>query len=247
MGAAHLDWKIRLGAKLVAGESNPATVTTRAGGVANNIFNTLRHLGRAPEFVGLEPDASRVYLAVEGPEGNLEHGIACLESYDELNAEFLRDQAPRLANADWLIVDCNCREDLFELLPDVIDDSTKLVLVAVSPAKLPRLVPALGRANWLFCNAAEWETLLAFEWNLPADLNVVKTVGRDGVERLLGLTVTSRHPVPQSAEALTDLTGPGDSLCALVVHGLCDGLSPDRAIDLALEKLPATLSALHAN
>ncbi|MEN0087135.1 MAG: hypothetical protein AAF737_01735 [Pseudomonadota bacterium] len=207
-----MDWRVRLRGPLHEGESNPGSTDVRPGGVAHNVWHALKRLERDAELVSLEAPETRIYMAVENQDGSLAHGIACLDAYDDLDDVFLYRHIDQMSRADVLVADGNCAHKLFDVLPT----HPCMALIAVSPAKMDRMRPALAKANWLFCNRAELAQLRSDGWRPPAPLHIVETRGKDGLVLHAGDQRNSFAP-PDLRQITVDETGLGDALAACIL------------------------------
>lgn len=237
-----MDWRARLGAPLVEGESNPATTDVRPGGVAHNVWRALCHFRLDAQLVSLPGPDKRLYMALEHADGTLAHGIACLDAYEQLDAAFAAQHMDRLTSADVLVVDGNCTHDLFAALPA----HACMALVAVSPAKMQRMVSALAHAAWLFCNQAEYRQLQSLQVGLTDQLNIVETRGGDGlILHSRGKSVQFEAPKLEMPDL--DETGLGDAMAACILAHVTYEHSrnePEAAVANGLKQFPALLSDL---
>ncbi|MEO0636273.1 MAG: PfkB family carbohydrate kinase [Pseudomonadota bacterium] len=241
LGAHHMDWRVRLRGPLIRGESNPGSTQIRPGGVAHNVWRGLTAAGCQARLVSLPQPEDRLYMAVEQVDGSLAHGIACLDAYENLNADFLGRHSAQVAESKVLVVDGNCAQDLFEALPR----HTCLALVAVSPGKMARLATGLSKAHWLFCNRAELAELHRLKADLPKDLmpedlTIVETLGAEGLHLYSGGQV-HRFDAPDLPFGVPDETGLGDILAASILAQI-HKRDPVGAVATGLRNFPHLLT-----
>ncbi len=143
IGGANIDRKLRLGAALQMGSSNPATQSETPGGVARNVAENLARLGLSTQLIsalgddaagrglvaqaagcGLstqgcllatdEPTGS--YTAVLDASGEMLAGFAAMSVAARLTPEFLSRSAAQRAAARLIVADLNLPADSVALL-----------------------------------------------------------------------------------------------------------------------------------
>jgi pseudouridine kinase len=258
-GGAVKDTIFRLHGQPVAGTSNPASVSESFGGVACNVARNLATLGRRAEFITAigDDDAGRAlvreleqagvgtqfvrtvpghataqYMAVLDPAGELTLGVAAMDVLAAIEPGWLHESWP----ADgWLFCDTNLRTDvLAEAVDRARGPGTRLVVDAVSTAKVVRLPSRLHGVSLFSCNrdearawlqhngfddAGDGEQLAARLLDAGAGA-VLVTLGAGGVVAAAGDGV---HHVPAVPATLVDVTGAGDALIAAAILVLSRG------------------------
>ena len=184
-------------------------------------------------------------------EGDLVYGLACLDSYENLNGDFIRQHETTIKDADWVLVDGNCQKDAFAAWPD---GTSKVALISVSPAKMNHFLPILPKADWLFCNREEWQILQSLYEGSFNRLHILETRGSEGCLLHEPSCDSSGHihhnfaanEDAASVQATADHTGLGDCLAGLVMQHVICGFDPISSVQEALDHLPETLRAVRS-
>jgi len=185
IGAANIDIIAKSKSKIVPGDSNPADVRLKAGGVGRNIaamlamrnvevdlitavgndpFGTL--LRESCAGIGINTDAwivktntsTGVYLAALENNGELHAGFNATSAPESIRTAELAKHKKVIKEADLLIMDLNLTEKVLNLSLEHRDG--RLVMVdAVSVAKVPRIAEILERIDYLKLNRLEAEEL----------------------------------------------------------------------------------------
>ncbi|PWW04415.1 sugar/nucleoside kinase (ribokinase family) [Hoeflea marina] len=261
VGGAHIDRKGWLRAPHVPGASNPGRWEIEAGGGAFNAARNLSRLGhrvtlvsprggddngdlvaRAAEAAGVEDcpitfldRATPSYSAILEPDGNLVTALADMALYDMMPARRLISSRfrARLAATDFIICDANLPADTIAALAQgAAARRIPIAAIAISPAKVVRLIPALACLDLVCMNSAE-AAALAGAAASPADWPAL--LGGRGLRG--GLVSSGEGPAlafaarrgevvlaPPPLVDLADVTGAGDALAAGFVDGLVAGL-----------------------
>ena len=103
IGGCHWDIRLIAHQALLAGESTPVTSKMSAGGAVSNVARALRSKGHVVEIASVvgnnPPEQSRLskvitgqesgrYITVETALGELVHGLADLDIYEAMDAEW---------------------------------------------------------------------------------------------------------------------------------------------------------------
>lgn len=166
IGGANVDVKGRSLSGLMAGTSNPGTVTATAGGVARNIAATLARLGietalmahvgadgpgevvRAScaaagvdgRLIGTCDAATGIYLAILDERGELVAAISDMRAAEAMTVAHLEAHAAALQAASMLVADCNIpAESLAWLSAFAAAQGKMLVIEPVSVPKAMKL------------------------------------------------------------------------------------------------------------
>lgn len=250
-GGAHIDRRARIFGTTVPGSSNPGSWFEEAGGGGFNAARNLARLGldvrmisprggdAAGETVALAAieagliDCPFIFLDRKTPsytailenDGNLVIALADMELYRLFSPRRLQQRAMReiISASDLIVTDANLPDEtLAALVSRAADESKPVAAIAISPAKVGRLVKSLSGLTFLFMNEAEARALTgrdstdAIEW--PALLQdvglsggVITRGGQPAIAFHSGKIVTV---APPQLDALSDVTGAGDSLAA---------------------------------
>ena len=261
LGGAHIDRRGRIFGDTAPGASNPGAWFEEAGGGGLNAARNLARLGhgvrlisprggdaageavaQAAAHAGVE-DRPFVFLDRKTPsytaiierDGNLVIALADMELYKLFVPRRLAIRAVRDAfeAADLIVCDANLpAETLLAIAERAAACGKPLAAIAISPAKVVRLRPALARIDYLFLNQAEAAALTGARSDEPLQWlaalralglkGAVLTRGREEILAFSGAAAVSLQP-PEVA-SVADVTGAGDSVAAGVLSGLLSGL-----------------------
>ncbi len=259
VGGAHVDRRGQVSGTYVPAASNPGTMREDVGG---GVFNALRTavrrgvsasllsvrggdaagdtVARAIAEAGVS-DLSVTFLDRTTPsytalldrEGELLIGFADMALYEAAFAKQMRRAKVRAAleTVDAVLCDANLPTAALERLAKLANGKP-IFAVAISPAKVVRLVPVLGQLAILFMNRREAATLAGMERAAPIQ-NLVSGLQKAGLgsgvitsgsEMILGFDKKgSFRIVPPAARHVADVTGAGDALAGATVAALLKG------------------------
>ena len=261
IGGTNVDRKLRAAGKLRMGSSNPAEQHESPGGVARNIAENLVRLGLPVHLLtavgrdaagqallaqlqalGVDTAgslqvaeaATGSYTAVLDADGELVLALAHMALTERLDPAFLRQTAPRRASARWLVADLNLpRESLDDLRAEARQRDQRLLLVAVSEAKMARLGPDLRGVHLLVLNRGELEALagralpddkaLRGAWHALREAGLPRLVlraGAPGLRRAEGDELIRLPASRVDRASIREVTGAGDAMTAGIVAGL---------------------------
>ncbi|MEA3534978.1 carbohydrate kinase family protein [Rhizobium sp. CC-YZS058] len=185
------------------------------------------------------------YTAILERDGNLVVALADMALYTLFSPRRLQQRAlrERIAAADLVLLDANLpSETLRAALQAAKAAGAITAAIAISPAKVERLVPHLQHLDWLFLNESEAAAVCGARADTAADW-----ASRLAAAGLGGAVVTrgSREAVilsaagwfavtPPNLPELSDVTGAGDALAAGVLAGLLSGHQPGEALRLGV-------------
>jgi len=185
IGAANIDIIAKSKAKIVKGDSNPADVRLKAGGVGRNIaamlalrkvdVNMITAVGNDPfgnllressSEIGINTDAwiiknntsTGVYLAALENSGELHVGFNAMSAPESIRTAELTKHKGIIKDADLLIIDLNISEKIIALALELRDGGPVMV-DAVSVAKVSRIEKYLEQIDILKLNKLEAESL----------------------------------------------------------------------------------------
>lgn len=266
VGGAHIDRRGQVSGVYVPAASNPGTMREDVGG---GVFNALRGavqrgasasllslrggdaaadmVARAIHQAGIA-DLSAVFLDRATPsytalidrEGELIAGFADMGLYDLAFAKQIRRSRVRdeIEAADAVLTDANLPAAALEKLA-ALCAGKPVFAVAISPAKVVRLVPVLDRLALLFMNRREAAVIAGVDRDAPDDTMIaglrdaglksgVVTAG-DGP--VLGFGADSEFSIaPPPPRRIADVTGAGDALAGATVAALLNGLELQAAL-----------------
>jgi pseudouridine kinase len=162
IGGANMDIKAKSAGVLVAGSSNPGSVTIGPGGVGRNIAHNLARLGVKVGLItavgndsygrdivakarsaGIDASMAVIteeptgtYVATLDHAGEMTVAVNAMEGTAQLTVEVLKHRHDRLANANLIVADCNIPEESLQFLARYRD---KLVIEPVSVAKCVKM------------------------------------------------------------------------------------------------------------
>lgn len=283
LGGAHIDRRGRIAGETAPGASNPGTWFEEPGGGGFNAARNLARLGfdvtmisprggdpigemvsEAADFAGIN-DRPFVFLDRKTPsytaiietDGNLVIALADMELYRffvprRLSIRWVRDA---FAVTDFILFDANLPEETAAAIVARAKALGKPVAaIAISPAKVVRLLPCLEDIDYLFLNEAEAAALIgqrpedADAWpSLLADIGVTGAVVTRGQRELVafkdGRALVLQPPI---SETVADVTGAGDSLAAGTLSALMLGLPLEEAVRHGTAAAALTVQSRHA-
>ncbi|MEJ6007310.1 carbohydrate kinase [Paucibacter sp. AS339] len=238
IGGSNVDRKLRGLAALQMGNSNPASLSESAGGVARNVAENLARLGLPVQLltavgddaagrfllghaaqVGLDSSASLIatdaptgsYTAVLSPEGDLVLGLAQMELCERLTPDYLRQCAAQRAQAGLTLLDLNLPADsiAYLLAEATQENAVPLVAVAVSAPKMARLPQSLRGLSLLILNHDELAAATGLALSDEADLQRAhETLATRGLQRLIVTQGAERLYFGSAAQPLKSLKPP---------------------------------------
>lgn len=197
------------------------------------------------------------YTAILERDGNLVIAMADMELYRLFTPRRLKIRAVReaIGATNMLVVDANLPADTLEaiaLQAQLL--GKKVVGIGISPAKVVRYKNCLPLMDYLFLNAAEAGTIAQATPDSVAQWpDILRGIGLKG-----GVITNGAGPVicfdhdgdyalqPPHLEALADVTGAGDSLCAGTVSQLAKGNRLSQALRHGVALAGLTLLSPHA-
>ena len=258
LGGAHIDRRGQVSGRYVPAASNPGTMREDVGG---GVFNALRSVvrrGVAAALISVRggdaaadtvasaiagagiADLSVVFLDRTTPsytalidnEGELIVGFADMGLYDLAFPKQIRSAKVReaIAAADAILCDANLPSAALERL--VAQAAGRPVFaIAISPAKVVRLVPVLAGLSLLFMNQREASALAETDASGPDLVNTLRKAGLKagvvtaGGAPVLGVDETGIFSIdPPAPRRIADVTGAGDALTGVTVAALLRGL-----------------------
>ena len=243
IGGCHWDIRLIAHQALLAGESTPVTSKMSAGGAVSNVARALRSKGHLVEIASVvgnnPPEQSRLskvltgqesgrYITVETASGDLVHGLADLDIYGAMDAQWYQGLSLASEQFDAVVIDCNAQPQALSCF----ETSKPLYAVSVSPAKVAHFRDILPRLDGLFLNQSEAAVL---DESLQQAAKTLKTLGSNGAALLQYGQEISRWPAPEGRPA--HVNGLGDRLTGLVLHGLIQGQAWQDAVMGGLSEL----------
>jgi len=185
VGAANIDIITKSKAKVIPGDSNPAEVSLKAGGVARNIaamlalhgeeVSLITAIGNDPfgsllrdscTDIGINTDAwivkrgtsTGVYLAALENDGELYAAFNAMTAPESIRTGEISKHRELIKQADLLLLDLNLTEKILNAVIDLRDSRT-IMVDAVSVSKVPRIAGMLEKIDILKLNRVEAEAL----------------------------------------------------------------------------------------
>ena len=185
VGAANIDIITKSKNEIVPGDSNPAEIKLKAGGVARNIaamlalreveVDFITAIGNDPfgnllrescTGIGINTDAwivknntsTGVYLAALENDGELYAGFNATTAPESIRTAELTKHKGIIKEADLLVLDLNLSEKILALAIE-LRDQRPIMVDAVSVAKTPRIEKFLDKIDILKLNRLEAEHL----------------------------------------------------------------------------------------
>jgi len=277
IGGAHLDRRGQVSGEYIPAVSNPGTMREEIGGGAFNALRNAVDCGvegslfsvRGGDAAGLRvagevsdwriEDLSVTFLDRTTPSytalldrnGDLIAGLADMALYDLALGRQMRRRGLRdaVAACDALLCDANMPADGIERLARLTDKP--LHGIAVSPAKVVRLMGVLPRLDCLFMNRREAEVVAGSASDDPAMLAgalaarglraAVITSGESGVTIVQGGDVFGMA-VPE-VDAVVDVTGAGDALAGATIAAMMRGVPLADAVHEGIARATLTVES----
>ncbi len=218
VGVANLDTRVELLAPSRNEVSNPAKITSMAGGAALNTARILALQGIATTFAGplgndkngriiagvlqdsgidcrikwINTQATGSYISVLEPDGKLK--IACndMRIHDNFyNVDELTSNQ-LLLSVKAIFCDANLAERQIRQLADRCSHAL-FAAATVSPAKAGRLMPVLDRLDTVFTNRADARALLALKSPQQSTENLARQLAKKGCKS--GIVSDGKSPV----------------------------------------------------
>jgi pseudouridine kinase len=260
VGGAHIDRRGQVAGAYVPAASNPGTMREDVGG---GVFNALRNAVRRGASASLlsvrggDAAADTVSSAIAGAgiadlsvvfldrttpsytalldrDGELIVGFADMALYDLAFPKQIRRAKVReaIGSADAILCDANLPSAALERLV-ALAAGKPVFAIAISPAKIVRLVPVLGALAMVFMNRREAIALAGLD-DTATQRHIVEGLRRAGLnsgvvtagaEPMLGFDATGAFSIlPPHPRKVTDVTGAGDALAGATVAALLRGL-----------------------
>lgn len=283
VGAANMDILVHTSMGLAPSDSNPGSILCAPGGVGRNVAENLARLGLATQLFSVVGDdvfgtallaatkqagvdvsavsvwpgcSSASYLAWHGADGDMLAAVNDMGVLDKLTPELVQAWRGDLAQAQFMVVDCNLPA---QTLAGLLRSPTQPVFVdAVSVVKCEKLRPWLPSVHLLKVNQREAAVLSGLkvetvdEACLAASAlhqagvrQVVVSLGGDGVCWCDADGHTGHRPA--RPVAVVNTSGAGDALLAGLVLGCAEGLPLSQAVQGAMACAEITLASPHAN
>ena len=269
VGGINIDVCGKAFGPLIPRDSNPGQLRLSPGGVGRNAAHNLALLG-VPVFLltalagdrweglirgsckaaGIDLSRARYvpegitsgYLAIEGPEGDMELALCDNRLAEEITPAYLEEQLELLNGAAAVVLDANLTEQAIAFLAERV--RAPLFADPVSVRKGEKLRPVLGRLFSLKPNRVEAEALSGVRITDRNSLELAAAkLLQTGLRRLcvsLGSRGvycawdTERCLAPCPETRLVNASGGGDAMTAGFVRAYLDGLPIEAAARFAL-------------
>jgi sugar/nucleoside kinase (ribokinase family) len=185
--------------------------------------------------------ATPTYTAILDEAGDLVVALADMALYDVFSPRQFDRRAMReaIAAADMILTDANLAAATLSALLKRAEEADKPVAaIAISPAKVARFDPLLGRLSLLFMNTREAHVLVGTPaadrraWpDLLRKAGLRAGVVTDGTAALIGFDETGEWLIePAPADHVVDVTGAGDALAGATLAALAGGFPLPQAL-----------------
>ncbi|UVK37246.1 carbohydrate kinase family protein [Mesorhizobium sp. AR10] len=266
VGGAHIDRRGQVSGPYVPAASNPGTMREDVGGgVFNALRSTVRRgvsasllsmrggdaaaetVSRAIAEAGIT-DLSAVFLDRTTPsytalidrDGELIVGFADMALYDLAFPKQIRRSKVRevIGSVDAILCDANLPSSALERLVSLASGKP-VFAIAISPAKVVRLIPVLGALALVFMNRREAIVLAGVNAN-AAEPDIVDGLRCTGLKNgvvtagggeVLGFDNAGAFSIlPPVPRKVADVTGAGDALAGATLAALLRGLPLRKAL-----------------
>jgi pseudouridine kinase len=257
IGGAVMDRVLKLKESGILETSNPAIAEETRGGVARNVAENLARLGEATKLLSILGDdgaadalisataesgvdlshmvrsangTTGTYTAIMQPNGSLYLGVADMDIFNQMDAQFVQSHIGLVSGAALVFADTNLPADgLAKLITHCRDQQIQLAIDSVSIPKFKRLPQDLSGVSYLFCNKDEAAATTG-EHEPQAILDALLARGAahaimtDGAN---GVYLAAQNDQPNNmqhlavpAAEIVDVSGAGDAFVAGTLHGL---------------------------
>lgn len=260
LGGAHIDRRGMIETETVQGASNPGSWMEEAGGGGFNAARNLSRLGfevrliaprggdgngatvaAAARDAGVEDTpftfldrSTPSYTAILERDGNLVIAIADMDLYKLFTPRRLKVRAVRdaIKTTDIILCDANLPEDTLSAIGMAARACEKrLAAIAISPAKVVRMKPALAEIDMLFMNEAEARALTGQnvtdmrQWpTLLREAGLRGGVITSGAKRVVAFDQNGTAVLtPPLIEDVKDVTGAGDAMASGYLSAIASG------------------------
>lgn len=280
IGGSNIDYLASSEKPLIKYDSNPGKVTIAFGGVGRNICENLVRMGDKVSFItGLGNDelgkklgeeliglgvslyyppsqtVSSSYLAICGPDGNMEVAICDARASENINEEYITS-LNLIMDFEYPLIDANLAQKTIEDLVLKYPDK-KWCLEAVSACKVIRAKRVLSHLYLWKGNLLEAQALSGYKTDSTSEdnvryllsqgvENVVITQGAESVVFGCGGSV-GYIPVPlMDKKDIVNATGAGDAAFAGIIHMLNRGENLITAIRFGIKASQMALKSQKA-
>ena len=212
IGGANLDILGFPDKALIPRDSNPGTIRFSAGGVSRNIAENLSLLGVHTELItatgngfdgqfirkhckaagislkhalNLEEDISSTYIAIMDSDGDMNLALSDMSASNYITADYLREKAELISEADILVADANLSIETLEYLSSAFPDST-LIIDPVSVTKSGKIRQLRGSLHTLKMNRLEAESISGIQCNTPEGIKKAgEALLARGIQRII--------------------------------------------------------------
>ncbi len=255
-GGAHIDRIGTFETEFHLGQSHPGSWSQGLGGVAANIASHLQRFSKSTvSFAGLfgndtsadwvrsqlaisgldimtgrsQPRQTPSYTALHDREGNVVAGLSDMALYQQFDAQWAGQAAEFAKHHDVWIADANISSEALKVLGST-KQQNKLIVVAVSPAKMKPIKQNLKHLDGLICNLEEAREILDMSCVTAeeAAVDLGKTglrqaVVTDGTQPcacfdIVGSKSTLVATRPAALTKESHLTGAGDAFAAAFLY-----------------------------
>lgn len=277
IGGVNMDIGGSPAASLILHDSNPGTLSMRAGGVGRNIAHDLRLLGADVSLIaaiggdvygtgilescagiGLDMSMARImperrsstYLYVNDESGDMLVAIADMDICREINPQYLAPLMERINSAAAVVLDCNLEAETLEYIAN--NCTAPMYADPVSTVKSMRLRSIVGKLACMKPNAIEAEKLTG-----ESDPELAaKALVKAGVKQVFvsmggrGMIAADEERLlrlPSAPAKVVNTTGAGDAAMAAIVRAGMLGLDLEGAARAALRAGALTTECPEAN
>lgn len=263
----------------IIGASIPGTIEEVVGGGAFNVAANLSRLGSEVTFISprakdtnsikvanaIKPLSIRdkpvicegstpSYTALIDRHGELVAALADMKLYDNLSSEaFLKDDViTELKSCSILITDANLPEDVLVQISQTIADDCHWYAIAVSPAKVKRYLPVIGRIDCLAMNMNEAKAIT--DNSVSSDFSELRksldqlglrgAIITNGADEIIAYLNGLEHITlkPKAVDNVADVTGAGDATLSGFVSIIETGGGIKQALEFGITTARLTIA-----
>ncbi|HOB15731.1 MAG TPA: carbohydrate kinase family protein [Defluviitoga sp.] len=291
IGGINLDIKGSPFEKLELQTSNPGEVFYSSGGVARNVAHNLVKLNVPVNLIGAVGNDSfgeiilnelkslkietenikisnhfqtGVYLAILNENRDMYVSISDMNIIEEVDTIFVEEKKDILLNSKIIFLDTNLSVDVIKYVLKLVEnENTKVVINAVSIAKVKKLLQVNKNIDYLTLNFMELNSLIGknlefsnkediikgIHGKIPNVTNIVITNGAQGIYIFTKNLTKNLYdlmffPVEEmNPEEIVDTNGAGDAFTAGFIYGLYNDLTTNQSIEYGIKASQITMKS----